>query len=95
MFLLRSVFWLLVAYMVIKPGVDFDPQALTNQAMAASGQIVATQVDSIQCASLQCVGGKAVLAAVLPNTISVGPTMQDLPTASGVPYPRPRLNRAG
>ncbi|WP_299730069.1 hypothetical protein [Devosia sp.] len=98
MFLVRSVFWLLVAYMVIRPGMDFDPHAAANQAVAAGQQLVSEQVDSIQCDSLQCFGGKAVLASVLPSlpdTTPVGPTMQEQPTAKDVPYPMPRLRRAG
>lgn len=95
MFLLRSAFWLLAAYMVIKPGIGFDPNALTGQAMAAGQQIVSEQVDAIQCDSLQCLGGKAVLAAVLPDLPQVGSTMQDSPMVQDVPYPRPRLDRAG
>ena len=95
MFLVRSVFWLAVAYMVIRPGVDFDPQALTGQAVAAGQQVVAERVDAIVCDSLQCLGGKAVLAAAIPLSPSVGQAMQDSPTARDVPYPRPRLDRAG
>src|ERR1700712_5519483 len=98
MFLVRSVFWLLVAYMVIRPGMDFDPHAAANQAVTAGQKLVAEQVDAIQCDSLQCVGGKAVLASVLPSlshSPSVGPTMQEQPTIKDVPYPMPRLRRAG
>ena len=95
MFLLRSAFWLLVAYMVIKPGVDFDPQALAGHAIASSGQIVAERVEAIQCDSLQCFGGKAVLAATLPMAAPVRAAVQVSPTVKDAPYPRPRLNRAG
>ena len=93
MFLVRSVFWLLVAYAVIRPGVGFDPHAAANQAVAAGQQLVSDQIDAIQCDSLQCLGGKAVLAAALPATPSVGPTMHDSPTVKDVPYPMPRLRR--
>jgi hypothetical protein len=95
MFLVRSAFWLIAAYMVIKPAVDFDPNAAADRAMAAGQQVIAAQIDAIECDSLQCLGGKAVLAAALPETPSVGPTMQDSPTVKDVPYPMPRLRRAG
>lgn len=98
MFLLRSVFWLLLAYIVIRPGMDFDPHAAANQAVAAGQQLVSEQVDAIQCENLQCLGGKAVLASVLPSPPQAppaGPTMQDKPTTKDVPYPMPRLRRAG
>ena len=42
----RSLFWLTVAYMVIKPGVDFpDDNALSQQAMAAGSRVVAEQIN--------------------------------------------------
>ena len=95
MFLVRSVFWLAVAYLVIKPAVDFDPNAAADRAMAAGQQVIAAQVDAIECDTLQCLGGKAVLGAAIPNPPSVGPTMQDSPAIEDVPYPMPRLKRAG
>jgi hypothetical protein len=92
----RSVFWLVLAYMVIKPGVDLpDAGALSAQAMAAGTQVVAEQVGNIECDSLQCVGGKAVIAAALQSSPSVGIPMHETPTSSSVPYPRPRPDWAG
>lgn len=92
----RSVFWLTLAYMVIKPGVDLpDPGALSAQAMAAGTQVVAQQVGNIECDTLQCVGGKAVIAAALQSSPSVGLPMHETPTSSPVPFPRPRPDRAG
>lgn len=95
MFVVRSIFWLTLAYVVIKPAVDFDPNAAADRAMAAGQQVIATQIDAIQCDSLQCLGGKAVLAAAIPNSPSAGVPMHGAPAAEAVPYPRPRLNRAG
>ena len=91
----RSVFWLTVAYMVIKPGVDFaDAQAMSAQAMAAGQQVIAEQIQAIECDSFQCVGGKAIAAAALQSSPSVGP-MHELPTIGPAPMPRPRPDRAG
>jgi len=95
MFLMRSIFWLLVAYAVIRPGMDIDPRAAANQALVAGHQLVSEQVDAIQCDSLQCTASKAVFAAAIPDLPSVGPTMHDSPTVKDVPYPMPRLRRAG
>jgi hypothetical protein len=97
MFLVRSVFWLLVAYLVIRPGTDFDPHAAANQAMATGRQLVSEQVDAIACDSLQCMGGKAVLASVLPSPSPTLPAAASIqaPPAKTVPYPMPRLRRAG
>lgn len=95
MFLVRSVFWLVVAYMVIKPGVDFaDAAGLSGQAMAAGQQMVAEQVANIECDSLQCVGGKAVLSAALTTSPLAGTPMH-VPPAQPVPLPRPRPGLAG
>lgn len=92
----RSVFWLGLAYMVIRPGVDLpDAGALSARAMAAGTQVVAEQVSNIECDSLQCVGGKAVIAAALQSSPSVGLPMHETPTVSPVPYPRPRPDWAG
>ena len=90
----RSLFWLTAAYMVIKPGVDLpDTGAVAAQAMAAGTQVVAEQVSQIECDTLQCIGGKAVVAAVLQPAPTAVP--QPTPSAPSAPYPRPRLERAG
>ena len=92
----RSVFWLTVAYMVIKPGVDFaDAQRLSGEAMAAGQQVIAEQVQAIECDSFQCVGGKAVIAAALQSSPPVGTPMHALPTTRTAPIPRPRPDWAG
>lgn len=92
----RSVFWLTVAYMVIKPGVDFaDAQAVSAQAMAAGQQVIAQQIQAIDCDSFQCVGGKAVIAAALRSSPPVGTPMHESPTIRQAPIPRPRPDWAG
>jgi hypothetical protein len=92
----RSVFWLTLAYMVIKPAVDLpDASALQAQALAAGTQVVAEQVGNIECDTIQCIGGKAVIAAALQSSPSAGLPMHEMPATSPVPYPRPRLDRAG
>lgn len=89
MLLVRSIFWLTVAYMVIKPGVELpDATALSAQAVNAGTRVVAEQIQSIPCDSLQCVGGKAVLAASLSTPAAA-------PAASAIPLPRPRPGVAG
>lgn len=92
----RSVFWLTVAYMVIRPGVDLpDANAMTAQAMAAGSQVVSEQINQIECANLQCAGGKMVIAAALQSSPSVGLPMHEMPNNSLAPIPRPRPDWAG
>lgn len=89
MLLVRSVFWLTVAYMVIKPGVELpDAAALSAQAVTAGTRVVAEQIQSIPCDSLQCIGGKAVLSATIAKP---APT---IPSAALFPLPRPRPGAA-
>jgi hypothetical protein len=92
----RSVFWLTVAYMVIKPGVDFaDAQALSAQAVTSGQHVIAEQIQAIECDSFQCVGGKAIAAAVLQPSLPVGTPMHSGPTERLAPIPRPRPDWAG
>lgn len=91
----RSVFWLTAAYLVIKPGVDLpDGNAVASQALLASKQVVAEQVASISCNSLECIGGKAVATAVL-STPSASAATAVAPASDPVPVPRPRPDRLG
>ena len=98
MFLVRSAFWLTVAFLVIGPkDVDFGRAAgeLSSQAMAAGQQLITQKVLETECSTLECVGGKAALAAVLPPTNpSADPSMQDS-SKNPVPFPRPRPDRMG
>jgi hypothetical protein len=97
MFLLRSAFWLTVAFMVIRPGVDVRESAgsVASEAMTRGSQFVAEQIQSIECDSFQCFGGKAVIAAALPQIPPSGTPMHVEPKVDPVPYPRPRPDRAG
>lgn len=95
MFLVRSAFWLTIAFLVIRPGVDIDmghtAATLSNAAMAQGSQFIAQQIDAIECDSLTCIGGKAVASAALKTTpIAADP----VPAAAvSVPLPRPRPDR--
>lgn len=92
----RSIFWLTAAYLVIKPGVGLpDGSAVAAQAMASGKQAVAEQVALVQCSSFECIGGKALATAVLQSSPSVGLPMHETPTSRAVPVPRPRPDRAG
>lgn len=97
----RSVFWLTVAYMVIKPGMDLpDANAISQQAMAAGSQIIAEQIANFECDSIQCIGGKAIATHTLDSFAQptlppvVAAPMQEFPATTAVaPVPMPRLHR--
>ena len=63
MFLLRSAFWLTVAFILIAPkDVDLGQKAqdMSTQAIAAGQQLIVSQILSAECSTLECAGGKAV-----------------------------------
>lgn len=97
MFLLRSAFWLTVAFILIAPkDVDLGQRAqeLSAQAVAAGQQVVVSQILSSDCSTIECAGGKAVLAAVANQLPSVELPMQDN-SNNPVPFPRPRPDWMG
>lgn len=97
MFILRSAFWLTVAFMVVRPDVDMRDAAssFSADAMARGSQFVSQQIDAITCDSLQCLGGKALASAALQSPAIVGLPMHGQPTTGSIPMPRPRPDRAG
>jgi hypothetical protein len=97
MFLLRSVFWLTVAFFLMAPKtVDLGAAAqdFSSQAMAAGEQLIVSQILAENCTSIQCLGGKALIATVTSASPSVDTTMQDS-SISLVPIPRPRPDWMG
>ena len=97
MFIVRSAFWLGVAFVVMAPkGTDFGAAAtdLSQQAMAAGQQVIVSQILENDCNTIECLGGKAVVATVLTKVPSIDPSMQDS-SNSPVPFPRPRPDRMG
>ena len=97
MFILRSAFWLTIAFVVMAPkAVDLGAAAgeFSSQAMAAGQQLIVSRILADDCTSIQCFGGKAFAAGVLTSSPSVGATMQDSPIGP-VPFPRPRPDWMG
>ncbi|MHA6298157.1 hypothetical protein [Devosia sp. CAU 1758] len=99
MFLLRSAFWLTLAFLVIRPGIGADMSdnaaTMSRDAMARGSLFVAEQIQAIECSEIQCLGGKALAAAALQATPHVGIPMHAAPAKIQVPSPRPRPDRAG
>jgi len=98
MFLVRSAFWLGLAFVIIQPqGMDFGAKASAiGSSVTRSGQEAFVQhLDSLDCNSLKCAGGKAVLlASGNRNNSSQASTMQDSQSLTLAPVPRPRPDRA-
>lgn len=95
MFFLRSAFWLTVMFIIIAPkdadlGRDLDQASMAAVAM---GQKAVVEHVLEDCSSLECTGGKAVLAVLSPKIL---PSVEASPEASiPVPLPRPRPDRMG
>lgn len=97
MFILRSAFWLTIAFFVMAPKtVDLGAAAqdFSSQAMAVGEQLIVSQILADTCTSVQCLGGKALVATVISSSPSVDATMQDS-SIDPVPFPRPRPDWMG
>lgn len=88
LFLLRSTFWLLAAYLVIgAQGASGDPERLVS----AGRDFLAESVRAVPCESLECqVGRAAAVAAMSPAERPAVPHAAPAPQpAAPVPPPRP------
>ena len=100
MFLLRSAFWLTIAFVVIAPrtaDLGATVSGLTAEAMAAGQEAIVSQILQSDCTSIECAGGKGVLQVLLPagtKSPSVDSPMRDA-SSLPVPLPRPRPDRMG
>jgi len=99
MFILRSVFWLGLAMIVLLPREwDWGSEMHdVGREVLNSGQAALTQqVNSMECTNIECAGGKALLLAsgMTDNPLLASP-MQDSKAQFQAPVPRPRLRRAG
>jgi len=97
MFILRSAFWLTLAFIVMAPksaNLGAAAEDFSARALAAGQQMIVGQILANDCDSVQCIGGKALVAAALTASPSVGNAMQDSPI-DPVPIPRPRPDWMG
>ena len=97
MFILRSAFWLTLAFIVMAPksaNLGAAAENFSAQALAAGQQMIVGQILANDCDSVHCIGGKALIAAALTSSPSVGNAMQDSPI-DPVPFPRPRPDWMG
>jgi hypothetical protein len=94
MLLLRSIFWLGLAYVVIHPQVDLSGAAgaLSDQTMAAGQKFIVEQIAAGHCRADACAVVPAAITLLTSNP-ACDSTMQD--SHSTVPIPRPRPFRMG
>lgn len=109
MFLLRSAFWLTVAFVAFHPrDVDLGAtaNALSDRAMDAGRQIVAQQILensalpqalSSDCALMRCAPAAApqVPASASLQVPQTSRPMRDSPVSGSAPFPRPRPSWLG
>lgn len=108
--LLRSIFWLAVAFVFVGPQVDIGSSLrdISNGTIEKAQQFGAEQTDIRSCGSVDCVGQKLIVSAgmnavsgaaglAIENLISPG-EIPGINQGNGVqivsPQPRPRIFRA-
>jgi hypothetical protein len=96
MFLVRSAFWLTVAFIAIRPDIDVENTVagLQAQAVEAGRDVIAQHILETHCDTLDCAGRNALLSSALNSSLSIDLPMQDSKT-SPVPFPRPRPDWMG
>lgn len=96
MFLVRSAFWLGLAFIVMRPDFDVGSAVESAQAgaMEAGKAVIAEQLLEPHCDTIECAGRNALLASALSSSLSIDPPMQDS-SISLVPLPRPRPDWMG
>ena len=98
MFLIRSAFWLTVAFVAIHPpGVDLGAtaSALSGQAVAAGQKLVVEQLIAKDCALTRCAPTTPPRLTASLAIPSAGLPMQDSPALKAAPIPRPRPHWMG
>jgi hypothetical protein len=87
----RSIFWLGLAFMVIKPEAQLpDAGAVSAQVLSAGTQMVAQHVAAAQCDELACAAGQALITAVIETSLPAIDPMHEETATGPVPFPKPR-----
>lgn len=100
MFLLRSAFWLTIAFLVIHPhGVDptATVRGISSQAMASGERFIVQQIVSSSCLPLECsVPPKPATTLAASTTLpSAASPAQGTTVTKPAPFPRPRPDWMG
>lgn len=91
-FVLRSVFWLVLAFLVIQPhDIDFgsSAQQLGDTAVATGRSAALGTLREVACDSFECAGVKLLAEAALTPQRPVEPIV----LVANAPYPAPPINR--
>lgn len=106
-FVLKSVFWLGLAFLTIHPnganpvanlGADLNAaaQTVSTRAVAAGQDLMVQAIQTRGCTGGTCSAGNMAVAALHTLTSPSGvPPMQDSPEPGPVPFPRLRPIGAG
>jgi len=101
MALIRSAFWLSVAFAVVGPQVGADRSVdgmardMAANSAAAGRQFISAQLDRVECQTLECHSGKAVVGAGLGMMPSAPEGRNTMPSShsdpgESIPVPAPR-----
>ena len=93
MFLLRSAFWLTVAFVAFHPhDVDLGKTAtaISGQAIAAGQQIVVSQLLSQPCLVTGCAAGTTPVFVTSSSRLPAAALPEGDMAGRGAPFPRPR-----
>ncbi|MDR3475219.1 MAG: hypothetical protein P4M09_26505 [Devosia sp.] len=93
MFLVRSAFWLTVAFIAFHPrDVDLGATAtaLSGQAIGAGQKIVVSELLQQNCPALVCPAAPPAVAAMISHLRTAEPLLPDSATNQDAPFPRPR-----
>ncbi len=99
MFLIKSIFWLGLAFVVIQPqNLDFNSKkdAINSAAIDLGQKALISQLNSTNCSTLKCSTTKTFLTtSISTRTPTIALPMQEAQSLSKAPIPLPRLKRTG
>ncbi len=105
MFLIKSTFWLGLAFIVIQPqNLDFNAKkdTISNAALNTGKKALISQLNSTSCTNFECSATKTLLLSVnkikTPNTalpMQEAPNLTSNKSQLTAPIPHMRLKRPG
>ena len=107
--IIKSIFWLCVAFVVVGPQFDYreSVSSISTQAVDRGQQVLLEQTDARKCASIECFGTSMAVSAgvnAVGNFLEHGQAGDNalihtgtIPSSPALiaPIPRARLDRSG